>query len=101
MTKEVLCMSGNLDCFIVNSIHSSLRRFMWPPLYFCEALLTAYREVTTLNPSANSTRMEFIRPRAITLQSCPFRSGNLDFQNHTCVHVTWSSRSLAFCIPDR
>ena len=43
--------------------------------------LTAYLEVTTFMPSSNSTRMEFILPRAMTRQGRPFRSGNLDFQN--------------------
>jgi hypothetical protein len=30
----------------------------------------------TQKPSGNSTRMLFSRPRAVTLQGCPKRSGN-------------------------
>jgi hypothetical protein len=34
---------------------------------------TAKRLVIILKPSSNSTRMLFMRPRAVTLQSWPFR----------------------------
>src|SRR6266498_4674800 len=64
-------------------------------------LLTAYLEVTTLYPSLNSTRMEFSLPRATILQSCPFRSGNRDLQNYTCVNNSLSTELLALNIPDR
>jgi hypothetical protein len=49
--------------------------------YLMIFFLTAYLEVTTLYPSSNSTRIEFILPRAMTLQGCPFLSGSRDLQN--------------------
>src|SRR5215211_5653871 len=48
--------------------------------------------------------MEFILPRASTLQSCPFLSGSLDLQNHTWVKFSSGLLCfglLSFCVPDR
>jgi len=70
-------------------------------IFLGRSFLTAYRDVTALNPSSNSIRMEFILPRASTLQRCPFLSGSLDRQNQTYGYSRFQISLVSLCIPDR